>query len=59
MSEENGAIKRAAKKGGIDWYRYLIKCLLPVLIPFAIKCQINYPDTIIQEDKAPAYLLKH
>ena len=59
MTEENGAIKRTAKKGGIDWYQYLTKCLLPILIPFAIKCQINRPDTIIQEDKAPAHSSKH
>jgi hypothetical protein len=59
MTEENGAIKRAAKKGGINWYQYLTKCLLPILIPFAIECQINRLDTIIQEDKAPAHSSKH
>ena len=59
MTEENGAIKRTAKNGGIDWYRYLTKCLLPILIPFAIECQIDRPKTIIQEDKAPAHSSKH
>ena len=47
FTEENGAFKRNLKKGGIDWYRYLTKILLPILIPFAIKCQIDCPDTII------------
>ncbi|OCL00758.1 uncharacterized protein K441DRAFT_650213, partial [Cenococcum geophilum 1.58] len=28
-AKENGAIKRTAKKGSINWYRYLTKCLLP------------------------------
>jgi len=59
MNKENGAFERNSKKGGIDWYRYLTKILLPILIPFAIKCQINCPDTLIQEDKAPAHSLKH
>ena len=33
--------------------------LLPILIPFGVECQINRPDTIIQEDKAPAYASHH
>jgi hypothetical protein len=59
FTEENGAFKRNSKKGGIDWYRYLTKILLPKLIPFAIECQIDRPGTIIQEDKAPAHTSKH
>ena len=53
--EENGAFQKNGKKGGINWYCYLTMILLPILIPFGIECQINCLDTIIQEDKAPAY----
>lgn len=59
MSEENGAFTRNSTKGGIDWYHYLTKCLLPVLILFAIECQIDHPSTIIQEDKASSHASKH
>jgi hypothetical protein len=59
MTEKNGTVQRKAKKGGIDWYQYLTKCLLPILIPFAVECQIDRPDTIIQEDKAPAHASKY
>lgn len=52
MIEANGAFKRTSEKGGIDWYRYLMMILLPILIPFGVECQIDRPDTIIQEDKA-------
>ncbi|OCK87070.1 uncharacterized protein K441DRAFT_596095, partial [Cenococcum geophilum 1.58] len=38
INKENRAFKRNSKKGGINWYRYLTKILLPILIPFAIKC---------------------
>ena len=47
INEENGAFKRNSKKGGINWYCYLTKILLLILIPFAIKCQINRLDTLI------------
>jgi len=59
MTEKNGAFQRNGKKGGIDWYRYLTTILLPILIPFGIECQIDRPDTIIQEDKAPSHASLH
>ena len=39
-------------KGGIDWYRYQTKVLLPKLFPFAKSCG---PDTLVQEDNAPSH----
>jgi len=59
MTEENSAFQRNSKKGGINWYRYLTTILLPILIPFGVECQIDRPDTIIQEDKAPAHASHH
>ena len=47
------------RKGKIDWYRYQIHILIPKLIPFALHCMINRPDTLIQEDKAPSHACKH
>jgi hypothetical protein len=59
LTEDTGAFQRNSKKGGIDWYRYLTNILLPKLIPFAIKCQIDRLDTIVQEDKATPHTSKH
>ena len=59
MTEANGTFEQTSSKGGIDWYRYLTTILLPILIPFGVECQINRPDTIIQEDKAPSHTLHH
>ena len=33
--------------------------LIPKLILFAIECQIDRPDTIVQEDKAAPHTSKH
>ena len=41
--------------GGIDWYRYYTHILLPRLIPFAKRCQQQRPNTLVQEDNAPAH----
>jgi len=59
MTEGNSTFQRNDKKDGIDWYHYLTTILLPILIPFGVECQIDHPDTIIQEDKAPAHTLHH
>ncbi len=59
MTKENGAFQRNGKNGGIDWYRYLTTILLHILIPFGVECQIDRPDTIIQEDKAPSHKSHH
>lgn len=50
-----GKLSRSKAKGGIDWYRYHIKVLIPKLLPFAQECMITRPSTIVQEDKAPSY----
>ena len=50
---------RISKKGGIDWYRYQKKILEPKLIPFALECKKTRPNTVVQEDKAPAHASKH
>ena len=53
-TQKNGKLVR--KPGdGIDWYRYQSRVLLPKLIPFAQECLLERPQTIVQEDKAPAH----
>jgi len=54
FTEKRGKLSRG-KKGGIDWYRYQTKILLPKLFPFARECMVDQPGTVIQEDKAPAH----
>lgn len=53
-SKKNGKLVRNGK-GGVDWWRYQHHIILPKLIPFAEKCKEDRPDTIIQEDNAPAH----
>jgi len=36
-----------------------LRCSFPIPIPFGMECQIDRPDTIIQEDKAPAHASRH
>ena len=50
---------REGKKGGIDWWRYQQKILIPKLLPFAQECKKERPGTIVQKDKAPAHNSKH
>ena len=57
FTEKTGKLTRSGK-GGIDWYRYQQKILLAKLIPFAKSCQIDRPNTIVQEDKAPSHASK-
>jgi hypothetical protein len=52
--QKHGKLVRG-KGGGIDWYRYLTKVLLPKLFPFTKECAITRPDTVVQEDKAPSH----
>jgi transposase len=54
-TEETGAYIRKKGRGGIDWYRYQKEILIPKLIPFAQRCMVNRPNTVVQEDKAPAH----
>ncbi|RYC77279.1 hypothetical protein BFJ63_vAg19847 [Fusarium oxysporum f. sp. narcissi] len=53
--KETGKLLREGKKGGIDWWRYQQKILCPKLLPFALECMKERPDTVVQEDKAPAH----
>jgi len=50
---------RKGKAGGIDWFRYYKEIMLNLMIPFAQKCQKKRPDTLIQEDGAPAHAYHH
>lgn len=51
--------QKANSKGGIDWYQYGQHILLPKLLPFALQCMKTFPDTLVQEDKAPSHACKH
>jgi hypothetical protein len=53
-TQKNGKLERG-KGGGIDWFRYQSKILLPKLLPFAKECTKDRPKTIVQEDKAPCH----
>ncbi|RKK06469.1 hypothetical protein BFJ65_g18666 [Fusarium oxysporum f. sp. cepae] len=50
-----GKLMREGKKGGIDWWRYRQKILIPKLLPFAKECEKERPNTLVQEDRAPAH----
>ena len=39
--------------------RYQKHILIPKLIPFALECKKDRPDTIVQEDKAPSHASKY
>lgn len=52
FNQRTGKLARSAR-GGIDWYRYQKKVLVPKLIPFAKECG---PDALVQEDKAAAHV---
>jgi transposase len=54
FNQKTGKLSRG-RKNGIDWYRYQKTILLPKLIPFAKECMIDRPNTLVQEDKAPAH----
>jgi len=53
-NSKTGKLTRGSTRG-IDWYRYWKVILLPKLLPFAKECEIERPNTIVQEDKAPAH----
>lgn len=55
FTQKTGKLTRDSKKGGIDWYRYLTKIVLPKLIPFWQKCEADRPGMIVQEDNAPSH----
>jgi transposase len=53
-NQSTGKLVRKSKNG-IDFWRYYKEIMLPKLIPFAQECQKERPDTLVQEDKAPAH----
>lgn len=48
-----GKLMRGTRKG-VDWWRYQAVILVPLMLPFAKECIKTRPDTVVQEDKAPA-----
>jgi hypothetical protein len=42
-------------KGGIDWWRYREKVLLPKLLPFSQKIKDTRNKVAIQQDGAPSH----
>jgi hypothetical protein len=54
-TEENGAYILKEGKGGINWYQYQEMVLKPLLLPFAKECLKDRPNTVVQEDNAPAH----
>ena len=50
-----GKLTRGSK-GGVDWYRYQTKILVPKVFLFAKK---RGPETLVQEDKAPSHAHTH
>jgi len=53
-NSRSGKLTRGSK-GGIDWYCYQKLILRPKLLPFAKECEVSRPQTIVQEDRAPAH----
>ena len=54
FTQATGKLQRG-KGSGIDWYRYQKVILVPKLFPFVRQCLEDRPDTVVQEDKAPAH----
>jgi transposase len=54
-NEKTGAFMVKTGRGGINWYRYQKTILIPKLLPFARECQKDRPETVVQEDNAPAH----
>jgi transposase len=57
-TQANGKFVRRTN-GGIDFVRYYREIMLAKLIPFAKECQQKRPDTLVQEDGAPAHAHAH
>ncbi|KAI1678360.1 Tc1 [Pyrenophora tritici-repentis] len=54
-TKDTGKLTRGNDKGGIDWWRYQNRVLIPKLLPFAKECLKERPGTVVQEDKAPSH----
>jgi hypothetical protein len=52
FTKANGKLVHEAKRGGIDWFRYLFQVVVPKIFPFAERCKETRPDTVVQEDRA-------
>ena len=56
FTQKNGKLSRSRSANkGIDWWRYQQTILIPLMFPFAKECLQTRPNTIVQEDKAPAH----
>jgi Transposase/DDE superfamily endonuclease len=51
-TKETGAFVLEEGKGGINWYRYQMKVLKPLLLPFAKKLLQKFGKVKVQEDNA-------
>lgn len=54
-TRQTGKLSREKPKGGIGWFLYHTKILIPKLLPVAQNCMIECPQAMVQEDKAPAH----
>ncbi len=52
FSAKTGKVTISGKKGGINWYRYQKKVLIPKLLKFAAECKRDRPEIVVMEDKA-------
>ena len=59
FTEKTGRLERKASRGGIDWYWYYKVILEGKLLPFAKRCKLTRPGTIVQEDNASPHTYKH
>lgn len=59
FTEKTGKLERKASRGGIDWYRYYKEILDQKLLPFAKRCKLTRPSTIVQVDNASPHAHKH
>ena len=56
FTQKNGKLSRSGSANkGIDWWRYQQTILILLMFPFAKECLQTRPNTIVQEDKAPAH----
>jgi len=49
-------VRKKDRKGGIDWYIYKERILVPLLYPFTIEAKVQLPGMVIMEDNAPAHV---
>jgi hypothetical protein len=52
FTKKTGKLVRDGKRGGIDWYHYLHKVVVPKLYPFFCRCKDLRPNTLVQKDGA-------